>query len=79
LFDFQTEKDGPFSPASEPAGSCDRLRAFVQLAGENAWWKRVNQLDRDTRRSEFQTMGHHRLETEIAAQIASSRDHGRLS
>jgi hypothetical protein len=62
-------------------GLANKLPAFVQLAGEDAWWKRVNQLERDARRSEFQTkivLDHHWLEMEIAAQIAFLRDHGRL-
>ena len=35
-------------------GLSSKLPAFIQLAGEEAWWKRVNQLNRDAQRSEFQ-------------------------
>lgn len=62
-------------------GLATKLPAFLRLAGEGALWKRVNQLDRDARRSEFQikiVLDHHWLETEIAAQLAILKNHGSL-
>ena len=58
-----------------------RLPAFLEMAGETAWWKRVDQLDRDARKSEFQTkivLDHHWLEMELTAQLSILKAHGRL-
>lgn len=57
------------------------LDRFVALAGGKRWWKRVNQLDRDGKRSLPQAKiiaDYHWLEMELSAQFSILRKNGRL-
>lgn len=57
------------------------LPAFLYLAGGPRWWKRVDQLYGDGKKSPYLAKimsDHHWLELELSAQIAIWQDHGRL-
>jgi hypothetical protein len=69
---FKQNNMARFDVPRDLPGLAAKLPEFLRLAGEKAWWKRVDQLDRDARQSQFQTkivLDHHWLEMELAAQI----------